>query len=203
MNKLIIFLLSVILFLFIYETYFSPKSINKKEDLSLEQKEHFHINGKTIDNIRRCQNKSDIIMPGNYYYSDSNDPNFTSNVLNIHKFYKINNESDDLFNNSFSEKCNENICDQKPCFSNNIQNDYSVDDKPISDIWNYKNELPMNGGKMGNIVGNDQLLKAFPDYADTGKDLKQHYESNGCYGKADDIRFGLGYPNRESRRTGP
>lgn len=98
------------------------------------------------------------ILPGNYYESDENVPNFESNVANVSKFYKNNYESlekQDLINLDTSNK----LINEVGCVGRQTN---SSDDQP--DYWKYQNELPMNGGGMGGVVGFDSLEGQYEVY---------------------------------------
>ena len=53
----------------------------------------------------------------------------------------------------------------------------SSDDQPY--YWKYQNELPMNGGDMGGIVGFDSLDGQYGLYDDNGQATGQACNSNG------------------------
>ena len=100
------------------------------------------------------------ILPGNYYESDENVPNFESNVANVSKFYKNNFDSlekQDLINLDTSNK----LINEVGCVGRQTN---SSDDQP--EYWKYQNELPMNGGKMGGVVGFDSLEGQYGLYDD-------------------------------------
>ncbi len=163
------------------------------------------------------------VKPGNYYVEDENSSNFMSNVLNVHKFYDINNISgsyDGLDNSqltnlitkqtekiekkdtNFLDKVADQTCFPKRNLADNHKyptNDNTQNVKP--DNWNYINELPMNGGNVvGNVVGYDSLNTGYSNYFDKSQVVSSQCKNSvDCNKPADDIRFGLGYPNQEYR----
>ena len=61
----------------------------------------------------------------------------------------------------------------------------------------------MNGGNfMGNLTGYDALESAYPVYGDQSNYLKSCApDTRNCEKKPDDLRMGLGDPNKEYRTT--
>lgn len=105
------------------------------------------------------------VLPGNYFENNENVPNFESNVANISKFYKNNYDSlekNELINmNTSNKQVNELNCTDRQVNTSNNQPDY----------WTYQNELPMNGGEIGGIVGFNNLEGQYGIYDDS--DLNQ------------------------------
>lgn len=164
-----------------------------------------------MDYVKECDN-SEQIKAGNYYVEDENSPNFISNVMNVHKFYDRNSNSyDGLDISKLSEKeyTSPDKVKEQECFPpRNLHDNYDlVDTKPKPDNWNYKNELPMNGGSVvGNVVGYDTLNEGFSTFSENVNMISSEcnsdmYFDEDCKTKPDDIRFGLGYPNEEIRAT--
>jgi len=83
------------------------------------------------------------------------------------------------------------------CFPN-----VNVLKEPLPTMWNYKNELPMNGGQIfGNVVGFDTLNDGFTSYSNISDESGCNDENLNCFKEMDDIRFGLGIPNAEVRNN--
>ena len=105
------------------------------------------------------------VLPGNYFENNENVPNFESNVADVSKFYKNNYDSlekNELINmNTSNKQVNELNCTDRQVNTSNNQPDY----------WAYQNELPMNGGEMGGIVGFNNLEGQYGIYDDS--DLNQ------------------------------
>lgn len=163
------------------------------------------------DDINKCQNEN--IKAGNYYVDNENNSNFMSNVLNLNKFYNKN-DSDDSDNSDDLENYNnltetqllsiKNV-ENKDCYKsrNTMRNNTENTELFRPDNWNYKNELPMNGGNIvGNVVGYDTLNDGYAMFYEKGKLLDgKCNDIMDCNVRPDDIRFGLGNPNRENRDT--
>jgi hypothetical protein len=109
------------------------------------------------------------ILPANTYVGDDNVPNFESNVADISKFYDINFDSlneDDLKNAT-------PICNSQNNTPIKLKgNDDSCKTKTgresieLPTTWQYKSELPMNGGSMNGIFGFDNLESQFASFND-------------------------------------
>lgn len=102
------------------------------------------------------------VLPGNYFENNENTPNFESNVAQVSKFYKNNYDSlekEDLLNmNTSNQKVNELNCTGREMNKSNDQPDY----------WQYQNELPMNGGELGGIVGFNNMEDQYGIYDMSG-----------------------------------
>lgn len=170
-----------------------PKIVDNKEGFESACIEDTNPNNELIDYVNSCAPES--VKAGNYYVEDENSVNFMSNVLNVNKFY----DRYDVPGNYA------NLTDTDLSSIHNIKKQESfpkqVSDKP--DNWNYKNELPMNGGNiLGNIVGFDTLNDGYAMFNDKGKQFTEKCNNNmDCSVQQDDIRFGLGYKNAENRYT--
>lgn len=174
-----------------------------------------------IDYVNKCD-KNDI-KAGNFYVEDENSANFMSNVLNVNKFYdkndlnKVPGSYDGLgtselqnlnekYNPNFLNKVEDQTCFPKRNLQDNNQlfnsTEFTKDNTTVfkPDNWNYKNELPMNGGTIvGNVVGFDSLNTGYSTYDDRVYTVSKNCQNDvDCNQEPDDIRFGLGYPNRET-----
>jgi hypothetical protein len=137
-----------------------------------ETKENFQ--NELLDYAKSIKfDSSTDILPMNYYESNENTPNFESNVANVSKFYDNNYENlskDDLKQLDTSNK----LVNEVGCVGRQTN---SSDDQP--DYWKYQNELPMNGGDMGGIVGFDSLDGQYGLYDDNGQATGQACASDG------------------------
>ena len=102
------------------------------------------------------------VLPGNFFENNENTPNFESNVAQVSKFYKNNYDSlekEDLLNmNTSNQKVNELNCTGREMNRSDNQPDY----------WQYQNELPMNGGEVGGIVGFNNMEDQYSIYDMSG-----------------------------------
>ena len=134
------------------------------------------------NDVHRIINRNEVVKPGNYYEVNEGNPVADSNVMDIRKFYQYNNAE-----NSVGE------VNAKPDQVGKQDPEFLQKNK-----WNYKNELPMNGGPvMGGVHGFDEIESQFAPFGDqqiSGSCLKSVVD--------DDIRTGMGAPNRSSRMSG-
>ena len=132
------------------------------------------------------------VEPGNTYLSNNNEPNFESNVADIKKFYKVNfdNLNEDQLKATSIDSLNINIepkeCDLTP---------YVRKSTAEPDTWNYKNEIPMNGGQMNGIVGFDSLESQFAIYNPNKLNLQTVNENKFSNIPHDDLRKPIVYEN--------
>jgi hypothetical protein len=198
----------------IQENFFK-KNEYKITDKELEEKQLL-INKDYIKNT--SWDKNYVIKPGNFYTSDDNIVNFPSNVLNVNEYY-VRNQIDS--NQNLRESSNEgNIGSNDPKFPNrgiqgvspegNIIERNKSNDPTFSNfnyentyhkqpnMWNYQDELVMNGGKIGDFIGNGyyDLNSAFSENKYTNKEFKNEIMNEY---KNDDLRMGLGVPAKMSR----
>ncbi len=187
---------------------FSSQSDNKKNNYN-DNGNNTGCYKELVDYVNKCDDKnSNNVKAGNFYVEDDNSANFMSNVLNINKFYDIkqprsydglNSEQLSNMNEKYNPEFLSKVEDQT-CFPKRNQ-DNTISNKP--DNWNYKNELPMNGGSVvGNVVGYDSLNTGYTMFDQNQKIVNTECSvGEDCNREPDDIRFGLGYPNREYQNT--
>ena len=133
------------------------------------------------------KNLPNTITPSNTYdkMDSLNVPNFESNVLDYTKFYKINRNNDEVKPNSKPKpKSGDSLL---PVVRNNYinqvstpENSVSVSPRPFNSVdtgkiasrpsrglpdrWEYANDLPMNGGMFGSIVGLDSSESLYSSF---------------------------------------
>ena len=132
------------------------------------------------------------VEPGNTYLSNNNEPNFESNVADIKKFYKVNfdNLNEDQLKATSIDSLNINV-EPKECDLTPYVRKSTVD----PDTWNYKNEIPMNGGQMNGIVGFDSLESQFAIYNPNKLNLQTVNENKFSNIPHDDLRKPIVYEN--------
>ena len=169
---------------------FDNNKENKKEDKSLNfllenKDDNEFINrmkelSNSVEKKEINKNENDIV-PSNGYVNNENHPNFESNVEDVSKFYKIQNNYDNLNENELQTTSLEDLHKKSENIVTEIQKvDPQVrisEEKP--NVWEYKNEFAMNGGSMNGIIGFDGLES---QYAGFGSNLnftdnKQNYEN--------------------------
>ena len=132
------------------------------------------------------------VEASNTFLSNNNEPNFESNVADISKFYKIN--YDNLDESELKSTSIEKL--------NNIAMATTTVDEPNTrkptvnpDNWEYKNELPMNGGKMNGIIGFDSLESQFAMYNPNKLNLQTADANNFDNIPHNDLRKPIVYEN--------
>jgi hypothetical protein len=139
------------------------------------------------------------VEASNSYLNDNNVPNFESNVADISKFYDIN--YDNLNENELKATSLETLNKinnvksvsktEKDC--NTTQ--YVRDSNVVPDNWNYKNEMPMNGGLMNGIVGFDSLESQFAMFNPNKLNLQSATDKNFSNIPHNDLRKPIVYEN--------
>ena len=141
------------------------------------------------------KNKSDVIA-SNSYTDDKNVPNFESNVADIKQFYKV--DFDNLGESDLKNYSKEiGVSKDNVINTSNVITPYGREAQPLPDNWNYKDELPMNGGLMNGIGGFDNLESQFASFgsAGTSLNLQQANDSNFKNIPHDDLRKPIVYNN--------
>jgi len=173
----------------ILENFDNPiKNYYKSTDKELEEKQLLEYK-EYIKNT--SWDKNYVIKPGNFYTSEENIVNFPSNVLNVNEYY-VRNQIDS--NQNLRESDNEGVMERnksdEPTFSDfNYENTYHKQ----PNMWNYQNDLVMNGGKIGDFIGNGyyDLNSAFAENKYNNKQFRQEIMNDY---RNDDLRMGLGVP---------
>ena len=161
--------------------------IPNREDVKADIKEDFQNQNseKVYENIN----------PANFYTQDFNTPNFTSNVMDLRKFYSYDNPPGDTVNkvpdndDSFVEdvKSDPAWLIPKQKIGNHLE--------PTSNYWNYKNEMPMNGGDFGGLSGYEGMGGTFSVF-----NAKEPPEDTPDIHHSDDLRNGKGFPQKQEFR---
>ena len=136
--------------------------------MNFVKKSNSNIQDKATD----FSNGNSNVLPGNYYMGKQSDSNFNSNVANLSKFYTTsfdNLTQDELmksqYNTSTNSRKEQEILEiDKQSKQTSYTDDGAINKTFKPDTWKYKNELPMNGGKMNGIVGFDNLDNQFAIY---------------------------------------
>lgn len=161
--------------------------IPNREEIKEEIKENFQNQNseKVYENIN----------PANFYTQDFNTPNFTSNVMDLRKFYSYDNPPGDTINKvpdndgSFVQdvKADPAWLIPKQKIGNHLE--------PTSNYWNYKNEMPMNGGDFGGLCGYEGIGETYTLY-----NSKEPPQETPELHHSDDLRNGKGFPQKQEFR---
>ena len=133
------------------------------------------------------------ITPANYYSTDANTPNFTSNVMDLRQFYSY--DGINRLPMSDYQPPTDQIIKKVMRYPSYNQGNNGKMFK--NDIWEYKNELPMNGGMMDDgVFGYDDNISGYAIYDNNGDGtigIKVEERVN----MKDDLRNGMGVPQKE------
>ena len=174
---------------------FSDSKNDKSLDFLLENKDNdsnfIKKMNQLSDSIEKPKllNSEKNIIPANGYLSDNNNPNFESDVNDTSKFYKIENNYDNLNKNQLQSTS----LDQLNKKYNNIATEINKVENTVRTstenptTWEYNNEFPMNGGTMNGIVGFDSLESSYSGF---GNPIQLKSNENPMYENIphDDLR---------------
>jgi len=137
------------------------------------------------------------INPANFYTQDFNTPNFTSNVTDLRKFYSYDNPPGGTIEKVPNDNSKDSIIEDvktdpawlipKQKIGNHLE--------PTSNYWNYKNEMPMNGGDFGGLSGYEGIGGTYSVF-----NAKQPLEDTSDLHHSDDLRNGKGFPQKQEFR---
>jgi hypothetical protein len=137
------------------------------------------------------------INPANFYTQDYNTPNFTSNVTDLRKFYSYDNPPGGTIDKIPKDNSKDNIIEDvktdpawlipKQKIGNHLE--------PSSNYWNYKNEMPMNGGDFGGLSGYEGMGDTYSIF-----NAKEPLQDTPDLHHSDDLRNGKGFPQKQEFR---
>ena len=168
----------------------------------LEKKVRFEekVDKIIIPNREEFQNQNsekvyENINPANFYTQDFNTPNFTSNVTDLRKFYSYDNPPGETINK---------VPDNDDTFVKDVKSDpawlipkqkIANHLEPTSNYWNYKNEMPMNGGDFGGLSGYEGMGGTYSVFNE-----KEPPQDTPDIHHSDDLRNGKGFPQKQEFR---
>jgi hypothetical protein len=168
----------------------------------LEKKVRFEekVDKIIIPNREEFQNQNsekvyENINPANFYTQDFNTPNFTSNVMDLRKFYSYDNPPGETINK---------VSDNDDTFVKDVKSDpawlipkqkIANHLEPTSNYWNYKNEMPMNGGDFGGLSGYEGMGGTYSVFNE-----KEPPQDTPDIHHSDDLRNGKGFPQKQEFR---
>lgn len=203
MDNITIFLLFIILVIIIKYLIDNriPRKSKKRVRFLLPSKnkpiENFTTNKEFVSEPNNLFTKRGP-DPANYFSVNFNTPNFDSNVEDLRKYYTYEEydgikEKKHLPNTSNPVANYDNSLDAQNYHKIKYENENlykAIIPNFSSDIWNYNNEIPMNGGMFGSVVGFDTLNSPYSFYQLNEKIVPKDIPIT------DDIRNGMGYPNQ-------
>jgi len=180
--------LLVITWFFFVKDKTGPILQNKTESFTIAEK------NRVSDNLEKLYKQ---VNPANFYTQEFNTPNFTTNVMDLRKYYDYDLPASKTTSEQKENKSGSNDGDmlrrteadtfpwkQGPDKNENVN-------VMESDYWSYKDELPMNGGSFDGLVGYQNMGGAFA-FFDQYKPVAETHPK-----LTDDLRTGMGTPQKE------
>lgn len=191
--------LIIVIIVFIWRYFlFSEKKVRfeeKVDKIIIPNREEIKEEIKEDFQNKNSEKVYENINPANFYTQDFNTPNFTSNVIDLRKFYSYDNppgetinkvpENDDSFIQDVKADPAWLIPKQK--IGNHLE--------PTSNYWNYKNEMPMNGGDFGGLCGYEGMGETYTLF-----NSKEPPQETPELHHSDDLRNGKGFPQKQEFR---
>lgn len=145
------------------------------------------------------------VKPGNFFGVTENTANFSSNVMDINKFYS-NSFGDIAFKTPYTGNAGQGQLSAKQVldgaeYMNSGSDNSTATYKP--DMWQYKDEMVMNGGNLySGVSGFDDMDSGLAVYNGGAPIMSNTCTGGDMSGKcADDLRMGMGVPGRQQRET--
>ena len=193
MIKIFIILFLIIALLVIIWFFF----VKNQTDTNLQKKtESFTVaeKNRVSSNLEKLYKQ---VNPANFYTQDFNTPNFTTNVMDLRKYYDYDlpaskstgEPKEDKSGSRDGDMLRRTEADNFPWLEGPDKNQ----NKNVmeSDYWSYKDELPMNGGNFNGLVGYQNMGGAFA-FFDQYKPVSETHPK-----LTDDLRSGMGTPQKE------
>ena len=180
--------LLVITWFFFVKDKTGPILQNKTESFTIAEK------NRVSGNLEKLYKQ---VNPANFYTQEFNTPNFTTNVMDLRKYYDYDLPASKTTGEPKENKSGSSDGDmlrrteedtfpwkQGPDKNENVN-------VMESDYWSYKDELPMNGGSFDGLVGYQNMGGAFA-FFDQYKPVAETHPK-----LTDDLRSGMGTPQKE------
>ena len=184
---LIIALLVITWFFFVKDKT-GPILQNKTESFTVAEK------NRVSGNLEKLYKQ---VNPANFYTQDFNTPNFTTDVLDLRKYYDYDlpaskstgEPKEDKSGSRDGEMFRKTEADAFPWKQGSDKN--KKENVMESDYWSYKDELPMNGGSFDGLVGYQNMGGSFAFFDHYTPVSEKHPKIT------DDLRSGMGTPQKE------
>lgn len=193
--------LIIVIIVFIWRYFlFSEKKVRfdeKIDKIIIPNREEIKEEFQNLDYNQNSEKVYENINPANFYTQDFNTPNFSSNVMDLRKFYSYDNPPGGTVNKVPKDDSKDSIIEDvktdpawlipKQKIGNHLE--------PSSNYWNYKNEMPMNGGDFGGLAGYEGLGGTYSIY-----NVKEPPQETPNIHHSDDLRNGKGFPQKQEFR---
>jgi len=184
----LIIALLVIMWFFFVKDQTDPNFQKKMESFTVAEK------NRVSGNLEKLYKQ---VNPANFYTQDFNTPNFTTNVMDLRKYYDYDlpasksktGPEEGTSGSHQGEMFRKTEADNFPWLEGPNKNKNA--NIMESDYWSYKEELPMNGGSFNGLVGYQNMGGAFA-FFDQYKSVSETHPKI-----TDDLRSGMGTPQKE------
>ena len=191
--------LVIVIIVFIWRYFlFSEKKVrfeDKVDKIIIPNREEIKEVIKEDFQNQNSEKVYENINPANFYTQDFNTPNFTSNVMDLRKFYSYDNPPGGTINK---------VPDNDDSFIQDVKSDpawlipkQKIGNhlEPTSNYWNYKNEMPMNGGDFGGLSGYEGMGGTYSVF-----NANEPPQDTPDIHHSDDLRNGKGFPQKQEFR---
>ena len=193
--------LIIVIIVFVWRYFiFSEKKVRfeeKVDKIIIPNREEIKEEFQNLDYNKNSEKVYENINPANFYTQDFNTPNFTSNVMDLRKFYSYDNPPGGTVNKVPKDDSKDSIIEDvktdpawlipKQKIGNHLE--------PSSNYWNYKNEMPMNGGDFGGLAGYEGMGGTYSVF-----NAKEPPQDTPDIHHSDDLRNGKGFPQKQEFR---
>jgi hypothetical protein len=184
----LIIVLLVIMWFFFVKNQTDPNLQNRTESFTVAEK------NRVSGNLEKLYKQ---VNPANFYTQNFNTPNFTTNVMDLRKYYDYDlpasksktGPEEGTSGSREGEMFRKTKADNFPWLEGHSKNKNA--NVMESDYWSYKEELPMNGGSFNGLVGYQNMGGAFA-FFDQYKPVSETHPKI-----TDDLRSGMGTPQKE------
>ena len=193
--------LIIVIIVFIWRYFlFSEKKVRfeeKVDKIIIPNREEIKEEFQNLNQNQNSEKVYENINPANFYTQDFNTPNFTSDVMDLRKFYSYDNPPGGTVDKVPKDDSKDSIIEDvktdptwlipKQKIGNHLE--------PSSNYWNYKNEMPMNGGDFGGLAGYEGMGGTYSIY-----NAKEPPQETNVLHHSDDLRNGKGFPQKQEFR---
>jgi hypothetical protein len=193
--------LIIVIIVFVWRYFlFSEKKVRfeeKVDKIIIPNREEIKEEFQNLNQNQNSEKVYENINPANFYTQDFNTPNFTSDVMDLRKFYSYDNPPGGTVDKVPKDDSKDSIIEDvktdptwlipKQKIGNHLE--------PSSNYWNYKNEMPMNGGDFGGLAGYEGMGGTYSIY-----NAKEPPQETNVLHHSDDLRNGKGFPQKQEFR---
>lgn len=191
--------LVIVIIVFIWRYFlFSEKKVRfeeKVDKIIIPNREEIKEEIKEDFQNQNSEKVYENVNPANFYTQDFNTPNFTSNVMDLRKFYSYDNPPGGTVDKVPKDDSKDSIIEDVKSDPAWLMPKQKIAKhlEPTSNYWNYKNEMPMNGGDFGGLCGYEGMGGTYSVF-----NAKEPPEDTPDIHHSDDLRNGKGFPQKQA-----